>query len=72
MYTCICICIKYGGITLRNWLMRLWELVSSNSVSKLEMQEEFPSYNHKAEFLLIWKTALPHESYDRTDHQALR
>ena len=34
MYTCTYICIKYGGITLRNWLMGLWELVSSKSVGE--------------------------------------
>lgn len=34
-------CIKYGGITLRNLLMGLWELASSKAVGKLEMQEEF-------------------------------
>lgn len=52
--------------------MGLWELASSKAVGKLEMQEEFPSYNHKPEFLLIWKTSLLHEPYDRTDHQAFR
>ena len=39
MYTCTSICIKYGGITLRNLLMGLWELASSKAVGKLEMQE---------------------------------